>query len=64
MPGTNEIDSIKTSITLIEGGKEVLSGDIEMNGPVIYKGIAFYHMSHGQMPMGLVLRSAGSLREG
>jgi cytochrome c biogenesis protein ResB len=50
-------------VTLLDEGSEILSGDIEMNGPLIYKGIAFYHMSHGQMPMGLVLRVDGAINE-
>lgn len=61
--GSNEILSIKTTVTLFDDEREVLSGDIEINGPLIYKGIAFYHMSHGQMPMGLVLRVGGLRRE-
>jgi hypothetical protein len=61
-PYSGELESIKTTVTLFEAGSEVLSGDIEMNGPLIYKGIAFYHINHGKMPMGLILRAGGELR--
>lgn len=60
---SKEIESLKTTVTLIEGAQEILTGDIEINGPLIYKGIAFYHLNHGQMPMGLVLRAGGEIKK-
>ncbi len=62
-PDTREITGLKSFVTLFDEGSEVLSGDIEINGPLIYKGIAFYHMSHGQMPMGLILRIDGTIKK-
>lgn len=62
-PDTREITGLKSFVTLFDEGREVLSGDIEINGPLIYKGIAFYHMSHGQMPMGLILRIDGTIKK-
>ncbi len=62
-PETRQITNLKSTVTLFDEGSEVLSGDIEINSPLIYKGIAFYHMSHGQMPMGLVLGIDGELKK-
>src|SRR5574337_638496 len=39
-----EPEEIKTSVTLLKDGSEILSDTIEINGPLIYKGIAFYHL--------------------
>ena len=60
--GSRDIESLKTTVTLLENNMEILTGDIEMNGPLIYKGIAFYYMSHGRIPMGLVLRAGSELK--
>lgn len=54
-----ETESLKTHITLLKNGSEVKSGDIEVNSPLIYDGIAFYHLDQGVMPTGLVLDVAG-----
>jgi len=35
-----------SSLTIIEGGREVLKKDIEVNGPLTYKGITFYQSSY------------------
>ena len=61
-PDGREIESLKTTVTLIKDSKEILTGNIEINGPLIYKGIAFYHLNHGQMPVGLVLAAGGELK--
>jgi cytochrome c biogenesis protein ResB len=58
-PNGRDIVSLKTTVTLLEGTRELLTDDIEINGPLIYEGIAFYHLSHGQMPMGLILNAGG-----
>lgn len=61
---SGEPDSLKTSVTLSDdSGKEVARGDIGMNAPLIYKGVAFYHFDQGQSPSGLVLEVDGSTRE-
>jgi len=41
---------------LLEDGKELLKDNIRINGPLIYKGIAFYHIDQGEAPTGLILR--------
>ena len=52
---TGRMESLKTRVTLLAESEEILSDDIEINGPLIYKGIAFYHMDQGETPGGLVL---------
>lgn len=54
-----EIDFLRTRVTVIEGEREVRTGDIMINSPLIYRGIAFYHADHGVMPTGLVIEAAG-----
>lgn len=53
------LEDLKTKIALLKDGKEILKDIIQINGPLIYKGIAFYHADQGQAPTGLILR-AGS----
>ena len=36
----------KSKLTIIEGGNEILTKDIEVNKPLIYKGITFYQASY------------------
>ncbi|TAN62231.1 hypothetical protein EPN18_05150 [bacterium] len=54
-----EVESLNTKITLLSGDaknqKEALTGNISINSPLLYKGIAFYHMDQGQTPAGLRL---------
>lgn len=52
---SGDIESLKTRVTLFEDKKEVLTGDIQINGPLIYRGIAFYHVDQGETPTGFVL---------
>ena len=40
----------KSTLTVIEDGKEVLTKIIEVNDPLIYKGIFFYQSSYGTGP--------------
>jgi len=54
-----EIESLKTRVTLLENGSTVKSGDIEVNSPLIYNGVAFYHLDQGVSPTGLILDVAG-----
>lgn len=54
-----EIESLKTHVTLLKNNAEVKSGDIEINSPLIYDGIAFYHIDQGAMPVGLILDVGG-----
>jgi cytochrome c biogenesis protein ResB len=55
---SGRMESLKTRVTLLDESGEILTGDIEINGPLIYKGIAFYHMDQGETPGGLVLLAA------
>jgi cytochrome c biogenesis protein ResB len=52
---SGDIDSLKTTVTLLEDDEEALTDAIEINGPLIYRGIAFYHVDGGTTPTGLVL---------
>lgn len=55
------LDYLKTTVTLLDGDKkEIRQGAIEINGPLIYKGIAFYHVDQGSAPKGLVLEIDGT----
>lgn len=50
------LEYLKTTVTLLDGDKkEILTGPIEINGPLIYKGTAFYHADQGSAPKGLIL---------
>ncbi|MBI5049183.1 MAG: cytochrome c biogenesis protein ResB [Deltaproteobacteria bacterium] len=50
------LEDLKTKVALLEHGKEILKDDIQINGPLIYKGIAFYHADQGEAPTGLILK--------
>ena len=56
-------DFLKTSITVFEDGAEKKSGDVEMNSPLIYKGMAFYHADNGDTITGLRLAIEGDEAE-
>ncbi len=45
---TNMPKDYKSSLTVIENGKEVLTKVIEVNDPLIYKGVYFYQSSYGE----------------
>lgn len=50
-----ELEELKTKVTLLDGkGTEIKKGDIQINGPLLYKGMAFYHLDQGSAPTGLV----------
>ncbi|SMD03579.1 cytochrome c biogenesis protein [Desulfocicer vacuolatum DSM 3385] len=44
---TGQPEEFKSSLTVIEGGKEVLTRDIVVNDPLRYRGISFYQSSYG-----------------
>lgn len=50
-----ELQYLKSTVTLIDNGKEVKTDAIEINGPLLYKGIAFYHLDQGASPEGVVI---------
>ena len=53
------LKKIKTTVSLIDDGSEILTGKIEINKPLIYKGIAFYYAGDSKTPMGLTLNVDG-----
>ena len=55
--GEGELKYLKSTVTLIENGKEVKTDAIEINGPAFYKGIAFYHLDQGASPGGVVIET-------
>lgn len=50
------LEDLKTKVALLKDEKEILKHDIQINGPLIYKGIAFYHADQGEAPTGLILK--------
>lgn len=54
-----ELAELRTTITVMEEGSEVLTDDVMINGPVIYRGVAFYHLDQGNTPTALVLTVNG-----
>lgn len=59
-----DLDYLRTRLTLMkEDGGEVLTRDIGLNNPLIYKGIAFYHFDQGQSPTGLIIDADGRSSE-
>ncbi len=58
---TGDMNTLKTTVTLFKGGSEELTSVISINDPLIYKGIAFYHLNHGRTPSGLILGMEGDL---
>ncbi|GEM_PF-1651968 len=61
---SGDLDYLRTRLTLLEeDGSEVLTRDIGLNNPLIWKGIAFYHVNQGQSPTGLVIDAGGRTSE-
>jgi len=46
---SGSVKEYRSSLTIIEDGKEVLTRDIIVNDPLTYKGITFYQASYGSM---------------
>lgn len=46
-PGSKRPKDYKSTLTIIDGGKEVLSKVIEVNDPLSYKGVYIYQSSYG-----------------
>ena len=44
---TGQPKEFKSSLTIIDGGKEILTRDIIVNDPLRYRGISFYQSSYG-----------------
>jgi cytochrome c biogenesis protein len=49
---TGRPQSYRSSLTVIENGNEVLTKEIRVNDPLIYKGIYFYQSTYGTDPNG------------
>ncbi|MBI5885023.1 MAG: cytochrome c biogenesis protein ResB [Deltaproteobacteria bacterium] len=56
---SNDISFVRTRVTLLSGNETVKTGEIGINNPLIYKGVAFYHIDAGKAPAGLVLEAEG-----
>jgi len=56
-------DYMKTTISIFSDGEKILTGDISVNHPLIYKGIAFYHNDDGKAPAGIRVRRDGVIEE-
>jgi cytochrome c biogenesis protein len=48
--GMDMPQEFQSELVIIENGKEVLKKNIEVNSPLIYKGITFYQSSYGMVP--------------
>lgn len=57
---TGEVEDLKTQITLYKDKKEILTETLGINNPLIYEGIAFYHVDQGEAPTGLILNAGGN----
>lgn len=55
-----DIESLGTHVTLLSNGNEVISREIRLNSPLVYKGVAFYHADQGAAPTGLILQVDGT----
>ncbi|MBI5561065.1 MAG: cytochrome c biogenesis protein ResB [Deltaproteobacteria bacterium] len=61
--GTGNMERITSTVTLLRDGKEITTGVIRLNGPLIYRGIAFYHVNQGSATTGLILDVDGERKE-
>ncbi|MCI5212698.1 MAG: hypothetical protein D3910_28790, partial [Candidatus Electrothrix sp. ATG2] len=53
-PGTGMPKDYLSGLTVIEDGKEVLTTTIEVNKPLIYKGVTFYQSSYNQIGAAII----------
>ena len=54
-----EVASLKSRLTLIRDDRVIKSGVAELNGPLLFEGIAFYYMKHGRTTSGVVVEIDG-----
>lgn len=54
---TGQIKDYKSVLTVIQGGREVVTKTVEVNHPLVYGGLGFYQASYGQDPS--AIRDAG-----
>ena len=52
---------IATTVTISNEGGEPFTGTMGINDPLMYRGMAFYHLSHGTTPTGLVIEVDGKV---
>ncbi|WLE97244.1 MAG: cytochrome c biogenesis protein ResB [Candidatus Electrothrix communis] len=53
-PGSTMPKDYLSGLTIIENGKEILTTTIEVNKPLIYKGITFYQSSYNQIGAAII----------
>lgn len=46
-------DFISTTVSLFRDGAKIFTGDISVNHPLLYKGMAFYYNDDGKVPYGI-----------
>ena len=60
-PGSSMPKDYLSNLTVIEDGKEKLTTTIEVNKPLVYKGVTFYQSSYNQVGAAIIkLRETGS----
>ena len=50
-----DLSTLKSSVTLFNKDEVIETSDVTINGPLIHKGVAFYHTNQGRVPRGLIL---------
>jgi cytochrome c biogenesis protein len=49
-PESDRPKTFKSKVTFVEDGRDILTGEIEVNKPFAYKGITFYQANYGFLP--------------
>lgn len=65
---SHSVKAYTTNATIVDGGKEVLTTDIDVNHPLKYKGIVFYQSSYGEqinssMKFGMLIYANGKYHQ-
>lgn len=58
---TGAPDKLSSALTLIKDGVEVAAGTAEINSPLMYEGMTFYHVNQGRTTTGLVMKVDGGV---
>ena len=53
-PGSSMPKDYLSNLTVIDGGQEVLTKTIEVNKPLVYKGVTFYQSSYNQVGAAII----------
>lgn len=56
-------DYMSTTVSLFKDSEKILTGDISLNHPLLYKGMAFYYNDDGSLPTGIRVLRDGVLEE-